>query len=81
MIKLKATGNTSSVSLNGKEYIVKDGILEIEQDLKDLLLGHGFESFSEPVLEPASDLNNLEVVSEVKEKEVIETPKKTKHQW
>lgn len=53
MIKLKGPRDASSVSVGGKEYQVKSGVVEVPDEHADALARHGFkpvkqDSKSEP---------------------------------
>lgn len=47
IVKLKSNNDFSSISINGKEYIIKDGIVEIEKNLIAQIDYLGFEIITE----------------------------------
>ncbi|MDQ1326680.1 MAG: hypothetical protein QG564_1806 [Campylobacterota bacterium] len=75
MIKLKTNNNTTSVSIDGKEYKCKNEILEIDEQHSNKLIGYGFELYIETVIEVVPEVEIQEVVEVVEDAPVAPTKK------
>lgn len=47
MIKLRGSHEATSVSVDGKEYLVKDGIVEVPEEAVSMLCAFGFRKYVE----------------------------------